>query len=230
MTIASVHASPYEVLRCRQSAPETHEGILAYVGATLAALRDDLQLLRCIVRLGVLENDERGYEDLSVEVNPSSVVLIASQRPEHVDRLDKENGAKEVPGLQDGALPAVISKSLESAQRRSDPRAVWVALECDALALRVPLELVPEGDVTLETWHGERWVPIDRRGDAGWLSGPWLDNVVPSPGVLRLTRSGNVLEFSLEITWSLWSQPSAPAWMVVSSIKTQLSNLGWECA
>ncbi len=228
MTIASVNAGPDQVLRYGWDTPPDEAAVLEQLARTLAALEPHLRILRCCLRAGVFRDEAGGHEDFEAKVTPAERLLLTATPPSTVEPLDEGTPALTLPELT-AAVVVEEARSMLSGARASSPgRIALGSLYADALALRVPADIAPEGDITLETWSGERWVPVVRRDGEIWFAGPWLNGVVPSPGVLRVTRIGHTLDLALTVNWSLWSRPDEPAWPIVALMAEQLTLLGWE--
>ena len=228
MTIASVNAGPDQVLRYGWDTPPDEAAVLEQLARTLVALEPHLRILRCCLRAGVFQDDADGYEDVEATVTPAERLLLTATPPSTVEPLGESAPALTLPELT-GAAVVDQARSMLSGARASAPgRIALGSLYADALALRAPADTAPEGDITLETWSGERWVPVVRRDGEIWFAGPWLGGVVPTPGVLRITRIGRALDLALTVNWSLWSRPGEPAWPIVALMAEQLMRLGWE--
>ncbi|MFK0262599.1 hypothetical protein ACIQU1_14835 [Streptomyces angustmyceticus] len=105
----------------------------------------------------------------------------------------------------------------------------WQELQFNATMARLPDDY-PTKDpqaIQLEVAKGIVVYPVERHGDANWVSGPIGASVVHAPFEYRLHRNPGEIVFDFSTYWSIWAPggPGRPA--VEKGVEFLLGN-GWE--
>lgn len=78
-------------------------------------------------------------------------------------------------------------------------RGLWV----QASNVRAPRKSLLKDLMVLDYATGRTEVPIERRGDTGWISGPRAD-LVPQPVAIDIANLDGWLRLAIEVFWSPW--------------------------
>jgi hypothetical protein len=120
--------------------------------------------------------------------------------------------AEEVPALEPDALAGLLAR---------------VDGELETVAVFHTRARRAAGDGELELYDGEYLfrVPVERRADGAWVSGPFGD--VPAPMTLTVHRQWDELTLRVAVNWSLWSVPDAPEHAELTRSLRALLDAGW---
>ncbi len=194
------------------------------------------QPLRADLRLGVFDR-EFGYALETPMSGQQAWFLEAAGAPRGVLSAPAWVGAvrERVDAIDRDVLHRWMIAAIEKRAVHEDPAAPvilgWREILVGAVRARLFYSAAKLQTSTLQIERGGHTIeyPVERIGDALYVSGPLEGKSVAGPFDVNVTNEGGLLRMTVGVHWSLWTDPNDPGWPELAKALERIQQTGWRC-